>query len=173
MADPVTAGLILVGGSTLLSAAGDIQAGNAANKVAGYNANQAEENAKVVQQQAEQEVDMQQVRAKKMIGAISATYGASGVAQAGSAVDVLAASAASAELDKQTILYNGKLQAIGYQNQAALDRVRGRTAKVQSRYAAIGTLMKGGAQMYGMSGGGGGSGIGGADDAESEIGDAN
>lgn len=105
---------------------------------------------------AKQNADRQQLIAGKQIGSEEASYGASGVAMTGSVANVLAASAANAELDRQNILYGGQIRAINYENQASMDKISAKNALVGSYYGAAGAAIKGGTQAYAYAGGGGG-----------------
>jgi hypothetical protein len=62
----------------------------------------------------------------------------------GSPLAVLADSARAAELDRQTILYNGRVQAQGYTDQAKLDRYTGNAAQTSGYIGAASSLLKGG-----------------------------
>lgn len=79
--------------------------------------------------------------ARKTLGAMRAAYGAAGVTVDGSPLDVLAESAAAAELDKLTIQYQGELTAKGYQTDARLTESAGRAADTAGGFSAAGALM--------------------------------
>lgn len=119
--DPVTAITVI---STVVSAAGAIQQGNAASKADKYNAAIARQNAQAARDQSQLQLNQQQRDAQKKFGAAKAGYGASGVTSDGSPMDVLADSYTQSELDANTIIYNGKLRSAGYVNQANLDDAR-------------------------------------------------
>lgn len=123
--DPATLAIVgtaISAVSAIGSAVGSIQQSNAQSNAAQYNADVAERNATIAQQQAKADADAQRRHALVKIGAARAMYGASGVALEGSPLDVLQNSAINAELDNQTILYKGKLRALGYTDSATLDR---------------------------------------------------
>src|SRR5262249_6097014 len=80
----------------------------------------------------------------------AAAYGASGVTAEGSPLDVLASSAYKAEMDRQTILYDGRIKAMGYEDQAALDRAKAGNEMMSGIGDAAGILMKGAGDIYEM-----------------------
>lgn len=104
---------------TVVSVFGAIQQGQQASDAAEYDAKVAERNATIARQQAAADADAQQRDARRRIGAARAAYGAAGVDVEGSPLDALEESAANAELDRQNILYRGRLREIGYQDDAA------------------------------------------------------
>lgn len=161
MADPVT--LMLVG--TAVSAVGSISQSQNAAAASRYNAQISERNALIQQQnatlarqQAVSQSEIQRRQAAKQMGAMRAGYANSGVAMEGSPLDVLAASAASAELDTLNTIYNGELKARGFENDAqglresaAMDRKRAKNQITQGYMSAGASLLMGygSAGMYG------------------------
>ena len=137
---------VLMAVGPALGAYGQIQSGQAANQAAKYNANIAKQNAAITLQQAGLDADAQQRAAKGIIGEEKANYGASGVS-GGSVNDVLMSSETSAELDRQNILYRGKLRAMGLMSDAQLDKFSGRQAVTQSYFGAASSLLTGGANI--------------------------
>lgn len=133
--------LIMVAGAAL-SAYGAIQQAQAQKAAANYNAELNERNATVALQQAEFEADRVRRASTKMQGAITAGYGAAGVF-GGSALDVLADSAAQAQLDIETVKYKGHLQALGYRSSAELDRFSGEVAEQQGQMRAASEFITG------------------------------
>jgi hypothetical protein len=126
---------------------GQMQAASAQASAANYNAEVARNNAIAAQQQARQNELIQQQQSRQKIGGITAAYGASGIdSGSGSALDVLGSSAANAELDRQTLVFNGALQAAGYGDEAALDAARAGSAKTAGLTSAAGLLLSGGAK---------------------------
>lgn len=113
-----------------------------------YNARIAEQNAVGAMQQAQSTALLQQEQARRSIGATTAAYGASGVTMSGTPLDVLANSAATAERDRQNIMYKGQLQAAGYLDQASLDRASATNALNQGWMKAAGILTSGGSKVY-------------------------
>jgi hypothetical protein len=146
-----TALLVAAVGSTVLQAAGSIQQGQAARSAANYNAQVAENNAAAARAQAAENARRQRVMNKKALGSIRAGYGASGVTLEGSPLDVLEESAMNAELDALSIEHAGLVRALGFQNDAALERFGGRNASRAGYMGAAAALLGGGARIASMS----------------------
>lgn len=85
----------------------------------------------------------QRVLGRQILGSIKAEYAASGVALEGSALDVLEASAATAELDALTIRYESKVRAHNFQMQAAAERRARRDAKRAFGFQMAATIIGG------------------------------
>lgn len=143
----ITLGDVALVAGALAGAAGAISSGRAARQAAEQNALAAERNARISRQQARAEAEAQQRDARRRVGAARAAYGASGVTLEGSPLDVLEESASLAELDKQQILYNGELRAMGYTDTASLDRAGGRNAERQGYFGAASTLLLGASKV--------------------------
>lgn len=147
---------IIMAVGTAVSVAGQIRQGQAAQNAAMYNAKVNEQNATAAEQQAQSQAAMQTHRASMHNGELLAEYGASGVVSGeGSPLEVLAQSAASAEMDRQNIIYNGRVRATSFRNGAQLAITQGETAMQNGYMSAAGTLLQSAGKMYGMSGGGG------------------
>jgi hypothetical protein len=125
-----------------------LSSARAARKEAEYNAAINERNAGIARDQAAADAEAQGRHARMVIGRARAGYGASGVTQEGSPIDVLAMSAANAELDRQNILYRGELRAMGYQDTAALDRSRASAATQRGLEGAASSILTGGSKIY-------------------------
>jgi hypothetical protein len=139
-----------------MTAVGQIRQGQAANAAAHYNAQVANNNATAVEQQAQSQAMVQGRRAMMQNGALLANMAANGIDTGeGSAVDVLSQSAANAEMDRQNIIYNGRVKAQSLRSQAQLDTFQGETAQQNGFMSAAGTLLSGGAKAYGYSQGAG------------------
>jgi len=128
------AGIKAVG--SIVGIVGTIQEGLAADAAARYNAGIARRKAQLSLDQAAADADASDRESRKTIGSMRADFGASGVTGTGSVMDVIQASATVAELDRQNILYRGKLKAMGFLEEAALERTRGKQAIRQSRFQA-------------------------------------
>ena len=135
----------------VISAIGAINQGQQAKDAANYNAAVANNNAIAARQQAAANAAAQERKSRMQLGSIRAGYGASGITMEGSAMDVLEASAATAELDRQNILYGGELKAGGYESTAGLELMRGEHAVTSSYYAAGGALLRGAGSAMGGS----------------------
>ena len=102
-----------------------------------YNASIARQNQIIAYQQSEAAVEAQQRDAARAMGAAIASYGASGVqSDNGSPMDVLADSARLAELDRLTIQYNYQLKALGFDQQAKLQKMAATSARTASYFQA-------------------------------------
>lgn len=104
-----------------VSAFGAYQQGQAAKKAGEFNAQVNLQNAAAAQSQASMRASQQQRETLLRVGAIRAAHGASGGTADGSVLDVLADTAAQGEMQRQSIIYGGEMQARGYQNTATLD----------------------------------------------------
>ena len=131
----------------ITQAVGAMKSASAKSNALEYNAQIADRNALIAHQQASFEAERQDKLGRMRIGAIRAGYGASG---AGSNEDVLSMSITNAELDKQTILYKGELRAMGYQDEAALDRYGASIAIEEGRYASASALLGGAGKAAGI-----------------------
>lgn len=96
---------------------------------ADYNAALADQNAVLTRQAAAENARRLRVQTTKQLGSIRARYGASGVALSGSALDVLEESAAAAELDRLTVIHEGDVKAIAFDNEAQLNRMKSGSAR--------------------------------------------
>jgi len=115
--------------STVVSAASQSAAAEGQAQAADYNAKIAQRNAAVAREQASRDEEQQRRDARKQLGLMRASYGASGITPEGSPLDVLEASAAEAELDAQNIRYKGELRAMGYNDEATLDKYSASTSR--------------------------------------------
>lgn len=133
-------------------AAGPVLGGMMAKNQADYQAKVATYDAQTANADASNDALTQFQHGQQVIGSARAQYGASGVEQdSGSPLDVLQQSARNAELDRQTIIYKGKLRAWGYQEQAQLDKYQGDLAMDSGYLSAASTVLQAGAKAYGMS----------------------
>lgn len=143
--DPITA---ITAVAAVVSTVGAIQQGQAASKADKYNAAVASQNAQAATDQANSQLQQQQRNAYKQLGAQKAGYGASGVTSDGSPMDVLADSYTQSELDANTIIYNGKLKAAGYTDQANLDRSNASNASTAGYINGASKALLGGVKTY-------------------------
>ena len=129
-----------------ISAYGAIQQGQQAKKAADYNAQLRTRDSRVALDQANQEAQQVRWAGQRAQGSLLAGYGASGVTGDGSPMDVLAASVSQAKLDEETVLYKGRMKSMGYESDAALNRVQGKNAVQQSQLQAASYLIGGAGQ---------------------------
>lgn len=143
--------LALVTGSAGLQAIGSVMQGINAQQVGAYNDAVQNRNAIITGQNASQDATAQAADAARKIGAARAGYAKAGVQlDEGSPLDVLAESARTAELDRQTILYQGRVQAQGYIDQGKLDRYKGNVGAIEGYMGGATALLKGGEDLLKM-----------------------
>lgn len=136
---------LAIAGMTLLSGAvsafGAIQSANAQASAAEYNAKVAERNRKEALRQTDSEVDRERRANRRQLASIRAQYGASGLdASFGAPLDVLEDSATEQERDVAAIERAGQLRAIGYTDEANLQRAEAKNARRAGTISAVGTL---------------------------------
>ena len=147
--DPVTMLVMKVVG-TAVSAIGSIQQGNNAQRAANYNAQVAFNNAAAARHQAAEEAKREKRQGVKRMGAMRA--------HDPDKLDLLEDSAMEEELNFQTVLHGGEMQAIGYENTARLEIARGKAARATGYAGAAGALLSGAGSSLSLMGGGGGGG---------------
>lgn len=129
---------------SIFGAIGSVISGEAQASAARYNAAIAQQNATIAEQQGEAAAEQQSIAARRKIGSMVASYGASGVdGNSGSAAEVLMDSARSAMLDHLTVKYNYALRARSYRNQAALDESNANNAETAMVFNALSSLSSG------------------------------
>jgi hypothetical protein len=128
---------------TAFSVIQSIQQGNAAKAAGDYNASIARRNATIAVQQASADAQAKDREKIQRLGAFRAAYGASGVTGEGNAIDIMATNAALFELDKQSIMYRGRLRALGYEDTATLEEIGGKSAQTAGYIGAGAALMSG------------------------------
>ena len=150
----IAAGANVDGG--IIGASGSIKAGNAANRIAEYNAQIQERNAKVAEQQAEQRIFMSKVEegrlredAVEFIADQQAAYNASGVvAGTGTALEVALESAQRADEEIRNTAFNSMVDAQVFREEAverrmaaAIGRAEGAARYRAARTQAIASLL--------------------------------
>ncbi len=143
MCNPVAAVMAV---TAVVSAVGQLQAGQAQKKMANYNARIAEDTARY-------QAERQQDRVRRLMAGARVAINKSGVTASGSPLDVLANSAMQSELDHQAILRQGAAQ-------AAMDRYQGSQAARAGYFGAATALLKGASSAMGAFGGGAPAGAG-------------
>lgn len=165
MCDPITIATVA---TTAVSAFGQMQQGKAAQQSANYsaqiqanNAEIAKQNASLRMQQGNAAVEVEQLKNRAKIGAITANQAASGVdVTSDSATDVRSSAAETGMLNAINIRSNAAREAYGYQvdatnatAQSQLDRAEGKNAKKAGYLEAGTTLLSGGLDAYKTYGG--------------------
>lgn len=146
------AGAIAAVASTAISIPAAVQQGKSQEAMYNYqakvnqeNAKIAQENANVQRQQGIEEARLQRIKAASTIGSQKTAMAANGVdVTQGTAVDVIADTAAIGELDALQTQYNYEMKARGYeaqagnfQNQANLDVISGKNAYTAGKIGAV------------------------------------
>jgi len=136
-----------MGALTLLGAAvgaaGAIAAGKAEANAAEFNAEMAQQQAERERQIAARDADDHSRRGSRLLATSRARRAASGVTSQGSPLLVDESTAAEIELGVQDILAGGAANAYGYQQQAALARARASSARTGAYLTAGSTLLTG------------------------------
>ncbi len=139
----------IMAAGAVMSAIGAIQQGQAAKKAADYNSAIATQNSAIARQNAADKAHQADRETYLRLGSIRANQGASGgAAGEGSVLDVIGDVAAQSELEKQHIIYQGELQARGFQNESTLDTFAGETQQNTSYWKAGGELLSGASKTY-------------------------
>ena len=131
--DPVT----LMVMSTVVSAVGQIAAGSAANSAAKYNAQVAEMNAKAATDAAAEKAKREKRLGSKRQGTLRSLDP--------NKLDLLEDSAMEEELNVQTIIHAGDVEAVGLRNTAQLERAKGKNAMTGAVVGAGSSLLMAGA----------------------------
>ena len=135
MCNPAIAAVAAIA-SAVVSAAGQMQAGQAQKKMAEYNA-------QVAQGTANYQAARQQDKTRRLMASARVAVNKSGLTMSGSPLDVIADSAVQSELDHQAILRQGA-------SQAAMDRTQGRIAQQAGYFGAASSLLSGASQAAGF-----------------------
>ena len=150
MCDPGTAAVAMIA-ATAVSAYGAYQQGQTAKKIANYNATMAEYSADDAIKRGSIAADQQRARARQIAAQQRAVMGASGVeSDTGTFGKVLEQTATLGELDARTIEANAQREAWGIRAHAAGSRYEGESAAQAGTLSAMGTLIGGAAQAYGL-----------------------
>lgn len=143
MADPMTifAGMSMAGG--IINAAGTMHAAEGAAASSEYNAAVSNRNAAMARQAADYNAVIQERQSRMQIEKIRAAYGASGVLQDGSVLDVIESSVTNAEMDRQQILYQGELKALGYEDSRELNLANAKSTRQMGMFQSMSQLLTG------------------------------
>lgn len=157
--------IALSAAGTLVGTMGALRAGDSAKKLGQYEAQIARNNAIVAEQNADYAIKagMTRAQAKGLEGAattgrIRAAVAARGIdVNKGTAADVQESARELAQLDTETTLHHGYLEAYGYRTQAAnlveqakLDEAAAEESSRASKVRALGTLLSGLSATGGM-----------------------
>lgn len=146
--DPMTMMLV---GSTVLSVAGSVMEGTAAD-AAGKMQNKAYEQQSQADAQASAfEIAREKKKQELAAGAARAQVGASGVALIGSPTDVLVDQAGQGQLDIEAIKYGSQLRQNQLNTQGKIAIMQGKQAKTAGYINAGINIFKGGSSIYDRS----------------------
>ena len=141
-------GAMAVGG--ILGIAGTLQDGQAQYRAAKYNAELDRVNARYTREQGAYEANLAEVEGKKVVGQMTASYGASGVTISGSAFDAIEESSRNARMDVFNIRLQSQRQARGLEMSAEQKIKTGKQLRNASYLRASGQLLQSGAQVASM-----------------------
>lgn len=129
---------------TAVSALGAIQAGNAQNEAAQYNAKIADNNAAAERERASYDAGLIKDERRRVIGSQRAAMAANGLEiSTGSPVAVLGDTTGQSEMDVLARIYGGESAATAYGNDATRMRIEGKAAKQAGMIGAGTTLLTG------------------------------
>ena len=142
----------IVGGIGLLQFQQQGAIGKYNQAVANRNAQVAEQEAALIEKQSEFDIARFDKNFRKIEGETEVALAKSGVvAGSGTAYKIAAANAREAELQKQIIRYNSKVNQARKIESANFARIQGNIARQQARLAQIGTIASTGTSLLGMS----------------------
>ena len=159
------AALAMAAVGTAVSAYGAIQQGQAAKASANYNAQIAENNRIIAEQNREYalragaaKAEQESLKGRVALGKIKAAQAASGVSgESESFGDVQVGAREANVLDVQNVLQRAQLEAYGFESQAAnfeaesnLSRLEGANAAKAGKIGALGTLLSGAGGLGGQ-----------------------
>jgi len=143
--------------STITSAVGSIQAGQAAAAAGQYQNTVAQQNAQIYEQKAEQSKKIGEYNLdrfnrdfNKTLASTERAYFASGVdVTRGTPISVLRDYMYEAELERANIKYNAEVQATDYRESALISRMEGNLALYQGKQAQTASYFKAGTTLLG------------------------
>lgn len=141
-------GLVIAAVGAVVGAASAVQQGQNAKAAANYQVKIGEQNAQISKQEAEDAALQHDRETFQRLGMVKAAQGKSGGTMEGSALDVLGDAASQSELEKQYILYRGKLGERQAVNTANLDAFSGEAASSALKMRAGSELLSGSGNSY-------------------------
>ena len=144
------AAAVATAAGSLISAKGQLDAGDAARRAGNAEGDLLEKNANRVEEMGKYTAFRHNMKVKKVLGAGRAAYAASGVTMSGSAMDVMRESAVEGERDRLTILYNATVKADTMRDQADIARYRGEAAQAAAQYGAASSIFGGIGKTFGL-----------------------
>lgn len=151
--------------SGVVGAIGSMQEANATARAENYNADVAERNRVIADQNRKQAITTANIEAedkrrenRRVLSSIVNAYGSSGLTLEGSPLDVLEDTATEQSLDVRRIEYEGRararenaIQMIDSEEEATLHRMRAKTSRAAGFLRAGGSLIRGGSQALNYS----------------------
>lgn len=165
---PAIAALVLTGVGGAVSVIGQLQAAQAQAAALQREADIAERNSKIAEQDRIQAIKSSQIAAEDkrrrnaaLLSEMRANIGSSGLEYTGSPLDVLQASSTEMALDERRIEYEGKvagrnkaLEILGFKESADASRASASNAKTAGYISAFGSLVETGASIAKIKAGG-------------------
>lgn len=128
---------------SVVSAFSSFTQGQQQSDAARYNAQVAENNAIAARQKAAFDEEIRREQLARVQAQARANIGKGGSDFSGSALDIMAQNAATAELDALAIRYGGETRARGLEAQAAADRAQASSARAGGYFGAGARLLTG------------------------------
>ncbi len=127
-----------------------ISAGQSQKNASEYQAQVADQNAKLAVRNAGAQEEDQRRRARQFQGRQLAAIGESGAGLSGSTADLFRESLFSSEMDALNIRYEGELGKTSFNNEANASRFNGKVAQNSSYMSAASSLIGGVGSYYGI-----------------------
>ena len=144
-------------GSTALGVTSSVMQSNQQKAMANYQRQVNEQNAKASREAAQAKIENQRRQAKFTYGAQLARLGGMGALAEGSPLDIMGQSAGQQEYDNMVTKYEGEVQAIQFQQQAALNKYEHDVAEYNLGLNVTNQIVKGaasiGSSILGATGG--------------------
>ena len=157
----VAVAAVLAVAGAAVAAAGAIEQGKAAEKLADFESDEARKEAARARAQAAADEQASRARARRFFASQQAAAAKSGLAPVGSPLEVFAESAAEAEIDALSIRAAGGVESARLLRQGAIRKFEGKQEKRASFFKAGATLLGGASRAAGAIAAGGGGGAGG------------
>lgn len=133
--------------STALGVTSSVQQANQQKAMANYQRQVNEQNAKASREAAQAKIENQRRAAKFTYGTQLARLGGMGALAEGSPLDVMGQTAGQYEYDNMVTEYEGEVQAIQFQQQAALNAYEGKVASYNLGLNVASQVVKGAASV--------------------------
>ena len=138
----------MMAAGTLVSAYSTYQQGKMQRDLNNYNAQMAENNKILAEQNYALDLKEHQRRYRHLLGKQRVSYAKSGVAIEGSAIDIIEEGALASAWEIQKMKYNKDVTKAGYTAAAQRSRFVGESAYYTAKWNTAGTLLTGGSETY-------------------------